>query len=73
MKRRSFLKHSAVSAAALALSRNEVFGAGGKKTDYESKVPKFTFANTLAEQQRQLKNNPLLKRFRVSRKELLKA
>ena len=72
MKRRSFLKQSAVSAAALALSRNEAFGAGGKKTDYESKVPKFTFANTLAEQQRQLKNNPLLERFRVLRKELLK-
>jgi len=72
MKRRSFLKHSAVSAAALALSQNKVFGAGGKKTDNESKVPKFTFANTLAEQQRQLKNNPLLKRFRESRKKLLK-
>ena len=38
MKRRSFLKHSALSAAALALPRNEVFGARKKETDYESKV-----------------------------------
>ena len=72
MKRRSFLKHSALSAAAVALPGNKVFGARGKQTDNESKVPKFTFANTLAEQERQLKNNPLLERFRVSRKELLK-
>jgi len=32
-----------------------------------SKVPKFTFANTLEEQQKQLAENPLLARFRTSR------
>jgi len=72
MKRRSFLKQSALSAAALALPINEVLGARKKKSDYESKVPKFTFANTLAEQEKQLKNNLLLERFRVSREKLLK-
>ncbi len=72
MKRRSFLKQTALSASALALSSNKVFGARNKVTDNESKVPKFTFANTLAEQERQLKNNPLLERFRESRKQLLK-
>lgn len=72
MKRRSFLKQTALSATVLALPRNKAFGARKKETDYESKVPKFTFANTLAEQERQLKNNPLLERFRESRKTLLK-
>ena len=35
---------------------------------YISPVPKFTFANTLAEQEEQLKTNPLLLRFAASRK-----
>ena len=72
MKRRSFLKQSALSAAALTLPINEVFGARKKETDNESKVPKFTFANTLAKQEKQLKDNPLLERFRLSRGKLLK-
>ena len=72
MKRRSFLKQTALSATVLALPGSKVFGARRKETDYESKVPKFTFANTLAEQEKQLKNNPLLERFRESRKKLLK-
>ena len=38
--------------------------------DYTSKVPKFTFATTLEEQEEQLKKNPLLIRFRESRKKL---
>ncbi|MBM3492739.1 MAG: glycoside hydrolase family 32 protein [Armatimonadetes bacterium] len=38
--------------------------------DYTSKVPKFGFATTLAEQEAQLKDNPLLARFRESRKRL---
>ena len=37
-----------------------------------SKVPKYSFATTLEEQERQLAGNPLLERFRASRKELLK-
>jgi beta-fructofuranosidase len=72
MKRRSFLKHTALSATALALPGSKVFGARDNKPNYESKVPKFSFANTLAEQERQLQDNPLLQRFRESRKQLLK-
>jgi beta-fructofuranosidase len=40
--------------------------------DYTSKVPKFTFANTIEEQEEQLKTNPLMLRFRESRKKLAK-
>jgi len=40
--------------------------------DFVSKVPKFTFAGTLAEQEKQLAENPLLQRFRVSRAKILK-
>jgi len=72
MKRRGFLKKSALSAVALAVRTNEVFGARKKSADIESKAPKFTFANTLAEQERQLDNNPLLERFRKSRTKLTK-
>jgi beta-fructofuranosidase len=39
-------------------------------TDYTSKVPKFTFSNTLGEQEAELKTNPLLLRFAESRKKL---
>ncbi len=38
------------------------------KPPYLSPVPKYTFANTLTEQENQLKSNPLLKRFADSRK-----
>ncbi len=38
--------------------------------DYTSKVPKFTFATTLEEQEEQLKNNPLMLRLIESRKKL---
>jgi len=38
--------------------------------DYTSKVPKYTFANTLEEQEAQLKTNPLLLRFNESRKKM---
>jgi len=40
--------------------------------DWTSKVPQYTFAETLKEQEAQLKSNPLLQRFAASRKELLK-
>lgn len=39
-----------------------------KVSDYTSKVPKFVYANTLAEQENQLKANPLILRFAESRK-----
>ena len=38
--------------------------------DYTSKVPMYTFATTLEEQEEQLKTNPLLLRFYESRKKL---
>lgn len=38
--------------------------------DYTSKVPKFTFSKTLAEQEAELRNNPLMLRFAESRKRL---
>ena len=38
--------------------------------DYTSRVPRYTFANTLAEQQAQLATNPLLERFQQSRQRL---
>jgi len=40
--------------------------------DRTSKVPFFTFSEILEEQEKELANNPLLKRFRESRQELLK-
>ena len=40
------------------------------KEDYSSPVPKYTFANTLAEQEKQLVDNPLLERFRASREKM---
>lgn len=43
--------------------------ASGKNA---SPVPKFTFSDSLEEQERELANNPLLERFRKSRAELLK-
>ena len=38
--------------------------------DYRSSVPRFTFSDTLAAQQRELAASPLLERFRASRREL---
>ncbi|MDD2598035.1 MAG: glycoside hydrolase family 32 protein [Kiritimatiellae bacterium] len=38
---------------------------------YKSLVPKFTFATSLAEQERELAKNPLLERFKESRQKLL--
>jgi beta-fructofuranosidase len=41
-----------------------------RQPDYTSRVPKFTFADTLAEQEAQLKTNPLILRFAASRKKM---
>ena len=38
--------------------------------DYTSKVPQFTYATTLAEQEEQLKTNPILLRYKKSREKL---
>ncbi|MBM3859693.1 MAG: glycoside hydrolase family 32 protein [Verrucomicrobia bacterium] len=42
-------------------------GATPELQDFASKVPKYTFANSLEEQKKQLAVNPMLERFRVSR------
>src|SRR4051794_8429059 len=39
-------------------------------SDYTSRVPKYSFANTLKEQEEELKTNPLMLRFIKSRKQL---
>ena len=39
-----------------------------ERPDYASKVPKYTFASTLEEQEEQLKTNPLMHRFKEDRK-----
>ncbi len=41
-----------------------------QQPDYTSKAPQYTFAETLAEQERQLAGNPLLQRFRESREKM---
>ena len=45
---------------------------GEEHQDYTSKVPQFTFATTLAEQEEELKSNPLLARYALSREKLAK-
>ncbi len=42
-----------------------------REPDYTSKVPQFTYPETLAEQEEALKTNPLLARFAASRREIL--
>ncbi len=44
--------------------------AGQKQRDYTSRVPKYTFADTLQEQEAQLKTNPLMQRLIASRKSM---
>ncbi len=76
MKRRSFLKQTGVMAAALAVSARQTLSARKqsktrKETpDYTSRVPKYSFADTLEEQEAQLKTNPLILRFKESRKKM---
>ncbi|MHC4337940.1 MAG: GH32 C-terminal domain-containing protein [Planctomycetota bacterium] len=48
----------------------EQASADPKQPDYTSKVPKFVFADTLEEQEAQLRTNPLIKRFAKSRLEM---
>lgn len=49
---------------------NHIVSGQADKPPYISPVPKFTFAKTLAEQEEQLKSNPLMLRFAESRKRL---
>lgn len=74
MKRRSFLKQTGVTIGTLALSTRKILGtqgqsgAQGEKIYPTSLVPKYTFAGTLEAQEAQLKDNPLMKRFKAVRK-----
>jgi beta-fructofuranosidase len=76
MKRRSFLKQTGVMAAAWVLPASKTLGfirqskVLKEQPDYTSRVPKYTFANTLQEQEVQLKTNPLILRFIESRKKM---
>jgi len=54
----------------ISLLINPYLLAQSDKPPYLSPVPKFVFATALAEQETQLKNNPLLLRFAESRKRL---
>lgn len=54
----------------LFLLVNHIVSGQADKPPYISPVPKFTFAKTLAEQEEQLKSNPLMLRFAESRKRL---
>lgn len=47
-----------------------VAAAPEERPDYTSRVPKFTFAGTLPEQESQLRSNSLLQRFAESRRKL---
>ncbi len=49
---------------------NEAIAQKKQSGDYTSKLPKYTFADTLEEQEAQLKTNPLLLRFHESRKKM---
>jgi len=55
----------------VAVVAMSVTGLGAaKQPDYTSRVPRFTFGTTLAEQETQLKTNPLMLRFVASRRGL---
>ena len=70
MRRRSFLKRTGGIAAAWAVPTRKILGAARQAKspkgipDYTSRVPKYTFGNTLQEQEARLKANPLMLRFR---------
>ena len=76
MKRRSFLKQTSVMAVSLVFPTRKTLGAGRQsrarreKRDNTSRVPKYTFSDTLDEQEAQLKTNPLILRFKESRKSM---
>ncbi|MDP7639599.1 MAG: glycoside hydrolase family 32 protein [Candidatus Hydrogenedentes bacterium] len=73
-KRRIFSKHSSLLGAFLAGSilmasaAEGQGGAGEEAPDNTSRAPKYTFGDTLEEQEAELKTNPLMLRFAESRK-----
>jgi beta-fructofuranosidase len=69
---KAIIKYSTLTSVFLLFFVGNRFSAYGQeqKTDYTSKVPKYTFGTTLQEQENQLKTNPLLLRLNESRKKL---
>ncbi|MFL3659869.1 MAG: hypothetical protein ACJ07L_17700 [Opitutales bacterium] len=61
-----------LSMLALCLLSINISEAQTTPGEYASPVPRFTFSTDLKEQEKELANNSLLKRFRGSRAELLK-
>lgn len=55
---------------AIVLLLGSVSLAADKARDHTSRAPRYTFANDLPAQQAQLRDNPLLQRFRESRQKL---
>jgi beta-fructofuranosidase len=76
MKRRSFLKRTGGIAAAWFVPAGRILGAARQsksrkeRPDYTSRVPKYTFGNTLQEQEAQLEANLLILRFKASREKM---
>jgi beta-fructofuranosidase len=65
------MKHNATLFLILTFILSSHYSSGqADKPPYASPVPKYTFAKTLAEQEEQLKTNPLMLRFAASRKRL---
>ena len=54
----------------MGLGKQSLAQPGQNEPDYTSKVPKYTFSNSLEEQEGQLKTNPLMLRFMESAKKV---
>ena len=67
---RSTSQLTRLATVALALASALCSAAEKPTPDYTSRVPKFTFGATLAEQEAQLRANPLVVRFAESRKKM---
>lgn len=68
---KSFIRHSIpLCLMLLAFSLSQEIHAQRDNTSNTSKVPQYTFANTIEEQEAQLKTNPLMQRLSESREKL---
>lgn len=71
MKKNNVMKLLCILSLVLIVSfGNQVHAQQEEKVDYTSKVPQYSFSNELDEQMKELETNPLLLRFKKSRKEL---
>jgi beta-fructofuranosidase len=75
-ERRNFLKQTGAMAATLGVPAGETprshkeSNTRNEKPDYTSRVPRFHFGDALDKQEAQLKTNPLILRFKESRKKM---